>query len=462
MMAHRHAAPSEQLVRDIISGLTVSMLALPQSLAFASVAGVDSSIAVISAVIAPIIYAPLATSHCLIVGPTSILSIVIAASPQSALLSTLIAGLIMCAVGIFNLARYYHNLVSEPVLDGFTVGAAFTIASTQIAAICGIKSTQANSLVDAIGALIGSLGSVNYAALSLGLAVFAVLIVFKGLKTKFTELKKWSGVFSLGVFSAAILSYALLNLKAGNVPVVGKLAVQFSTPAFPTTNGASWLKIISISLLIFVIGSMEGLALAIIFEKKIEKDFPIESSSETYSNALSCAQNLKMKFETLWIMYINRKMVLSKEVFAIGLANFLSPFFGGYASTGSLSRTAVNYECGARSSISNIVCGVSVLILVVSLGTYFQFLAKSVLAAIVLTSVSGLIQFRKAKNYFKTEKANFVIWFGTFSLVIVYGLEIGLGTGILLNLCKMLYEKINYKGSKSDPNFDQIEMNMAS
>jgi MFS superfamily sulfate permease-like transporter len=446
---------------DVLAGLTVSMLALPQAIAYSAIAGVDPALGIIAASFAPIIYSIFGSSANLAIGPTSILCLVLSDCSDAILAASLVSGTVTLLCGVLKLGTLFSYLASHAVLHAFTVSGALIIASTQIAAFIGAEKVKGMSIYDIWKGLVDELHvkHLNWYAFGLGISVLVVLFLSKLIQRKWSFLKKYSGIVNTSIIVGSMLAYWGLELDQYHIKNVGEIIIKFAPPAIPATEGLPLWRIFYIGTLSALIGIVEALSIGSVFEEKAIERFInenlaiIESESEDPENTPLIENQEASRMSSASVLQFDP----NQDIRAIGCANILVSFFKGFASTGSFSRTAVNYECRSKSPFSNFVTGISVLITSLVLGSLFRYLAKPVISAVIIAAVSNLLTISPVIHIWKTDRIQIIIWLSTYFTVLFFGIEIGIGIGISLNLLLKLYNKFVYYRKDSVDSNDDVE-----
>lgn len=402
---------------DTIAGLTVWAVLVPESLAYASIAGVPPVVGLYAAVPALVLYAFIGSSRHLIVGPmsataalsASIVGIFAATSSEHYIALT--AGLaIMTGVAglIAGLARlgFLANFISEPVLKGFIVGLALTIIAGQLPKLFGVSKGEGN-FFEKIWDLLGKLGQTNTTALLIG--AVALLIVL--------GLKHYLPIVPGSLVAAAIgvAAVALFNLDS-KVAIVGH--IDSGLPKIGLPNGLSlndYLQLAGPAIGVLLVGFAEGLGAAKTYATKHGYDI----------NA-------------------------NRELAGLGAANLGAGLASGMTVNGSLSKTAVNGGAGAKTQMSGLIVAVLAIITLLFLTGLFEQLPEATLAAIVIAAVIELVDFAALKRFYRVytqrlgsiyghaARADFAAAIAAMLGVLIFdtlpGLFIGIGISMLLLL----------------------------
>ncbi|MDC6352354.1 solute carrier family 26 protein [Zeaxanthinibacter sp. PT1] len=398
----------KDLPKDLLAGLTIGIVLIPQGMAYAMIAGLSPVYGLYAAVFPIIVYAILGTSRQLGVGPVAMDSILLASGLGAlsingienyialAILLTFMVGAIQFILGISRMG-FLVNFLSRPVISGFTSAAAIIIIFSQLKHLLG---TEVASRADFVNTFIESLKSVpdtHIFTLIIGL----VAIVAIALLRKFVP--RIPGILIVVVL--AIIGASAFDWIDYGVSVVG--AIPEGLPSF----------------------NMPSFRL-----KYVQQLFPtaITLAIIGFTQAISIAQSLEEKN--------NRDTVNpNKELIALGSANIVGSFFQSYTVTASFSRTAINYKSGAQTLLSLVFGSVLVILTLLFLTPIFYFLPNAILAAIIMVSVVGLIEINYPSELWKHQRDEFYLLLATFLATLFMGILQGIVLGVLFSLILMLY-----------------------
>lgn len=384
------------LTSDLMAGLIVAVMLVPQGMAYALLAGLPPVIGLYASTIPLLIYAFLGSSRQLAVGPVAIVSLLtlsgvsLVAEPGSAefiglaALLALMVGLIQFALGLMR-AGFITNFLSHAVISGFTSAAAIIIGLSQLKHLLGIKLDRTHNVFETLWEAARHSGESNLITLSLGLLSIATLLVFKRYAKRFPA--------PLLVVVLSALAVYLFGLNDRGVSIVGDVPQGLATFALPKFSFESLSALFPIALTISFVSFMESIAVA----KSI-------ASKEKY------------------------KINANSELIGLGLANVVGSLFRAYPVTGGFSRTAVNYQAGAKTPLASIITALLVIITLLFLTPLFYYLPNAVLAAIVMVAVFGLIDFKEPVHLFKLKAIDGWTLIITFTATLILGVE----TGILI------------------------------
>ncbi|MCB0706750.1 MAG: solute carrier family 26 protein [Saprospiraceae bacterium] len=394
--------------QDLIAGLTVGVMLVPQGMAYAMLAGLPPIYGLYASVVPLLVYAVLGTSRQLAVGPVAMVSLLVAAGVGElasvgseayigyALLLALMVGVIQFAMGLFRLG-FLVNFLSHPVVSGFTSAAALIIGFSQLKHLLGIDLARSNFIFEVISAAAERISETHLPTLLIGAVSIGLLFLIKK--------KKWSIPGPLVVVTLGISLAWGLQLADAGVKIVGK--VPGGLPAFnlPAFDWAAIQVLLPIALTISFIGFMESIAVAKAIQKK----------------------------------HKNYKLEANQELIALGAANMLGSLFQAFPVTGGFSRTAVNDQAGAKTTLATILSALLVVLTLLFLTPLFFFLPKAILAAIIMVAVVGLIDWQEALHLWKVDRTDFWMMLATFAGTLFIGIEQGVLTGALLSMGLLIF-----------------------
>jgi sulfate permease, SulP family len=347
------------LSRDVVAGLTVWAVLVPEALAYATIAGVSPVIGLYAAPPALVLYALFGSSRHLVVGPMSATAALSAAAVADvatdgdvvALTAALavVTGVIAAVAGLARLG-FVSNFISEPVLKGFIIGMALTIIVGQLPKLFGIERGEGD-FFEQLGHLVANLGDTSLTTLAVGLVSLAVVLALR----RFLPLVPGS----LVAVALGIVAVALADLDDHGVAIVGH--IDSGLPAFglPDVSARDYGRLAGAAFGVMFIGFAEGLGAAKTYAAKEHYDIDA-----------------------------------NRELVGLGAANVGSGLSGGMVVNGSLSKTAVNGTAGARSQVSGLVVAVLTVVTLLLLTGLFEDLPEATLAAVVIAAVVELVDLR--------------------------------------------------------------------
>lgn len=402
---------------DAIAAIIVTMMLIPQSLAYALLAGLPPEIGLYASIAPLIIYAIFGTSMTLAVGPVAVASLMTASAigeltargtPEyigAAIVLALISGVILLTMGLARLG-FLANFLSHPVISGFITASALIIAVGQLKHILGFDITGHN-LVAQVQSLFRGLPQTNGATLAIGVIIIGYL--FWARKTLAPLLKRAGFSASVAaslskaapVFAvvATTLAVYLLELQSDGVSIVGDIPNGLPTPTLPEFDADLWGALFLPALMIGIVG---------------------------YVETISVAQTLAAKRR--------ERIDPDQELVALGASNVGAAVSGGFPVTGGFSRSVVNYDAGARTPAAGAFTAVGIALATVFLTPALFFLPKATLAATIIVAVLSLIDLDTIKRTWTYSKSDFTAMLGTILGTLTFGVEVGIAIGVLSSL----------------------------
>lgn len=394
---------------DMVAGTIVAFLLIPQSMAYAIIAGVPLSIGLFAGTFPLIIYALFGGSKFLSIGPVSIVSLLAfagisnIAQPDTPhffalmILLTLIVGIVQLVMGFIKFGSFFEYL-SPAIISGFTSAAAIIIALNQVKSIIGISIEGYQKFFSYAFKIIQHMPGGNLYTIGIGVTSIVMLLIMK---------KKFL-IGPLLIVTASIIVVSLLNLDQKGVEIVGKIPQEVLTFSLHIPTFESLLLLFPIA---FMIGFI--------------------SFVESYAIAKTLAQKE------------NEQLDPNQELLGLGLANITSSIVGAIPVAGAISRTAVNHQSGAKSNLSLLITAFFMLLTILYLTPLFYYLPKATLAAIIIIAVLKLINLKQIPYYFKNKPSDALIFLATFTSTLIIDIFIGLITGIVLSLIiKLLQNRL--------------------
>ncbi len=389
----------QNLISDLMSGVIVGILALPLAIAFAIASGVGPEQGLYTAIIAGFTISLLGGSRFQIGGPTGafiviVYGIVSQYGYDGLASATLLAGIILI---IFGLAKFgaIIKFIPYPVTVGFTAGIAVIIALGQVPNFFGL-TLAGKDPADAIGKLklyVSSFDTVNVYSVIIGLIALAVCILWPKITSKVP-----------GSLIAIIVATVIVKIlgwdESHNVITIGMknhIPSGFPTPHLPNISLDMMQKVFQPALTIAILGAIESLLSAVVADGM--------TSTKHRSNT---------------------------ELFGQGVANLLSPMFGGIPATGAIARTATNIRNGAVSPISGLVHAVVLLLIMLVLGKYAEMIPMAALAAVLFQVAFNMCGYRAVIKMFKLPKSDVMVMLVAFFLTVVIDLTVAIEVGVLL------------------------------
>ena len=411
------------LTNDLVAAVIVTIMLIPQSLAYAMLAGLPPQMGLYASILPITLYAIFGTSRALAVGPVAVVSLLTAASisriaaPGSeeyifaAITLAFLSGVFLLAMGIFRLG-FMANFLSHPVIAGFITASGIIIAASQLKNIFGIEA-HGHNLVQILSSMSGYLGEINWITTTIGILTAAFLFwVRKGLLPLLRGLglpKRTAEIIAKTGPVAAIVATTLLvwafDLKSAGVKIVGAVPQGLPPLTVPGFSLELWTSLLSSAVLISVIGFVES---------------------------ISVAQTLAAKKR--------QRIDPDQELIGLGAANIGAAFTSGFPVTGGFSRSVVNYDAGADTPAAGAYTAVGLMFASLFLTPLIFFLPKATLAATIIVAVLSLVDFSILGKAWRYSKADFIAVAATMFITLVVGVEVGVITGVLVSILIHLYK----------------------
>ena len=388
---------------DLMAGLTGALVALPQGVAFATIAGMPPEYGLYAGMIPAIIAALFGSSWHLVSGPTTAASIVLFsvlsphAEPGSAhyvslaLTLTLMVGLIQIAMGLAKLGTLV-NFISHSVVTGFTAGAAILIATNQVKHFTGLSIPRGTSFTDTWSMLFTHVGDIQAYIFIVGMATLLLGIAVKRWVPKLPYM-------IVAMLGGSLLAYLLMVWQGATMATVGALPASMPPLSMPAFDAESIRAVSSGVIAVTLLALTEAVSIA--------RALAARSGQHVDGN---------------------------QEFVGQGLSNIAGAFFSGYVATGSFNRSGVNYAAGAKTPLAAILAGVFLLFLVLLVAPWAKFLPNAAMAGILFLVAWGLIDFKEIFHTLKASRAESSIMLATFASTLFLALEEAIIIGVMLSL----------------------------
>ena len=402
----------EHLNDDLFAGLTVGVMLIPQGMAYALIAGLPPVYGLYASVVPQLIYAIFGTSRQLSVAPVAMDSLLVATGVSVlategtdayitfAIMLALFMGIAQFSLGLIRMG-FITNLLSKPVISGFTSAAAVIIGLNQLKYLLGIDVARANEIHKVLASAFEKITEVHWLTLIIGIAGIVFLKLSKKLSPKIPG--------ALVAVVVGILVVFGLGLDEKGVSVVQDIPQGLPAFILPDLSWELVQKLLPLSLTIAVVAYME---------------------------AFSVAKALEAKRR-------NYKVMPNQELIALGAANIVGSLFQSYPVTGGFSRSAVNEQSGAQTPLASIISAVLVALTLLFLTPLFYHLPHAILAAIIMVAVSGLIDTQYIVTLWKTNKVELGLLLATALITLVVGMVPGIVSGIILSVLILLFKAAN-------------------
>ncbi|KAJ9688478.1 hypothetical protein PVL29_014242 [Vitis rotundifolia] len=404
---------------DLVSGLTIASLAIPQGISYAKLANLPPIIGLYSSFVPPLIYSLLGSSKHLGVGPVSIASLVmgtmlsetVSSTHESdlylrlAFTATFFAGLFQASLGLFRLG-FIIDFLSKATLVGFMAGAAVIVSLQQLKGLLGIVHfTKKMQIIPVMSSVFGHTKEWSWKTIVLGFGFLIFLLTARLTSLKRPKLFWISAAAPLTSVILSTLLVYLLKSELHGVSEIGELPDGLNPPSANILyfHGPHLGLAIKAGIVTGILSLTEGIAVGRTF---------------------ACLQNYQVDG--------------NKEMMAIGLMNMVGSCSSCYVTTGSFSRSAVNYNAGAKTAFSNIVMAGAVLVTLLFLMPLFYYTPNLVLAAIIITAVIGLMDYNAAFLLWKLDKLEFLACLCSFFGVLFISVPMGLTVSVGVSVFKIL------------------------
>ncbi len=418
----------EVFMKDLMAGIIVGIVALPLAIAFGIASGVTPEKGIITAIVAGFIISALGGSKVQIGGPTGAFIVIIygiVTDPtyglQGLLIATMLAGLMLIALGVFKLGAVI-KFIPYPIIIGFTAGIAVTIFTTQIADVLGLTQqavTEAGETItiplktpgDFVGKWIcyaKNIGSFNLWNFLVAIGSLAVIIFSPMAVRRIPVLNKIPGSLYgilLGTFAVLIMK----NIGLDGIDTIGdRFSIQAQLPdmVVPTFTFDTLQKLLPVAFTIAVLGAIESLLSAAVADGVI--------GDRHDSNT---------------------------ELVAQGVANLVSPLFGGIPATGAIARTMTNINNGGRTPIAGIIHAIVLVLILLVLMPYAQYIPMATLAAVLVVVSYNMSGWRTFKGLLKNPKSDVTVLITTFLLTVIFDLTIAIEIGLII-ACVLFIKRV--------------------
>ncbi|XP_043810181.1 sulfate transporter 1.3 isoform X2 [Manihot esculenta] len=407
---------------DIIAGLTIASLCIPQDIGYAKLANLDPQYGLYSSFVPPLIYAFMGSSRDIAIGPVAVVSLLLGTLLQNevdykadaeayrrlAFTATFFAGITQATLGFFRLG-FLIDFLSHAAVVGFMGGAAITIALQQLKGLFGIQNfTKKTDIVSVLHSVFGAAHhGWNWRTIVIGISFLAFLLVAKYIGKKN---KKFFWVPAIAPLISVVLSTFFVFITRADkhgVQIVRHIEKGINPSSVKEIyfSGQFLLKGFRIGVVAGMIALTEAVAIGRTFASM--KDYQLDGN---------------------------------KEMVALGTMNVVGSMTSCYVATGSFSRSAVNYMAGCQTAVSNIVMSFIVFLTLQFITPLFKYTPNAILAAIIISAVLGLIDFEAAILIWKIDKFDFIACMGAFFGVVFSSVEIGLLIAVSISFAKILLQ----------------------
>lgn len=412
----------QMAAKDLLAATIVTLMLIPQSLAYAMLAGLPPVIGLYASIAPLVLYAIFGTSRTLAVGPVAVISLMTAAALephyiagseayiQGAMLLAALSGVILLLMAVLRLG-FLANFLSHPVISGFISASGILIALSQLKHILGIDAAGQN-LPTLLPSLWQNLPAIHWPTAVIGMGVIVFLQwVRKGLRPMLKKIGLRSGfaegLVKIGPMVVIVGSVGLvwaLGLADQGVNVVGYVPSGLPAPALPAFDKAAVRLLLPAAILISLVGFVES---------------------------ISVAQTLAAKRR--------QRIHPDQELVGLGTASLASALSGGFPVTGGLSRSIVSFDAGAQTQMVGVFTAVGIAVVAFFFTSLFYYLPHAVLAATIIVAVLSLVDWRSLVATWRYSKQDFLAQIVTILGVLGWGVELGILLGVILSLLLFLW-----------------------
>ncbi|QFT99251.1 C4-dicarboxylic acid transporter DauA [Roseovarius sp. THAF8] len=392
------------LAQDVLAGVTVAMVALPLSLAIAIASGADPAKGLVTAIVAGFLISLLGGSRVQIGGPTGAFIVVVFGviadhGYDGLVLATLMAGLILLVAGFFR-AGNLIRLIPEPVINGFTIGIAVIIATSQLKDLLGLAVTDLPAdFLPKVEALWAARPTVSGASATIGVVTMALIVLFR------RAAPKWPGLIVAVALTSAIV--AVTGLPVDTIASrFGDLPGTLPRPALPVVSIDRLIELLPSALVIAFLAGVESLLSAMVADRMI--------AGHHRPNA---------------------------ELLAQGAANIGSSLFGGMPATGAIARTATNIRAGGKTPVAGLVHAVTILIVMLVAAPLVGYMAMPALAGLLILTAWNMSEPHKWRGHLAERASDIFLLALTMVLTVLADLTVAIGVGVALGLALRLHRR---------------------
>ena len=393
---------------DLVAGLTVGIILIPQGIAYALIAGLPPIYGLYCALVPQVMYAIFGSSRQVAIGPVAMDSLIVATGVSAlalagsdsyisiAILLGLMVGTIQFIMGIFSLG-FIVNFLSKPVITGFTSAVALIIGLNQFRNLLGVDFIQSDQIQYIVEDIWLQIATFNKHTSIIGLIAIIIIIVFRKINKKIPN--------ALIVVILGILSMKYFGKSFSDVSIVKEIPSGLPVFGIPEFDIDQIRELLPIALTLVMVGYLETISIGKSLEAK-QDEYRIRPN---------------------------------QELIALGISNMVGSLFKAYPSASSFSRSAINHESGAKTGMAALISVVMVIITLLFLTPLFYHLPKTVLAAIIIVAVFGLINFKEAAFLWRANNLDFWLMLSTFLATLLLGIEYGITVGVGLSLIVLIF-----------------------
>lgn len=410
------------LSSDLFASLIVTLMLIPQSLAYAMLAGLPPQVGLYASIAPLVAYAIFGTSRTLSVGPVAVVSLMTAAAAgevassgtvgytEAALALALLSGLVLLGMAVLRLG-FLGNFLSHPVISGFITASAVLIAASQLQHVLGVRA-EGDTLIELAPALLDTAARANIPTLAIGsLAIAFLFWVRGGLKPLLMQLNISARIADISARAGPVVAIigaafavALGDLIDKGVSVVGSVPAGLPPLSFPDFNAALWGELLPAAALIGIVGFVES---------------------------ISVAQTLAARRR--------QRIDANQELVGLGAANLAAAITSGYPVTGGFARSVVNFDAGAHTQLASVFTAAGIALVALLFTPLFHYLPRSALAATIIVAVLSLIDLGTISRTWRYSRSDFSAMAATIVVVLTVGVEAGIVAGVTLSIALYLW-----------------------
>ena len=397
----------EYLSKDILAALSVAVIALPQNMAYALIAGLNPIYGIYTSVVSMVFGTVFSVSNYMVVGPTNIVAMAIASNLasintenylQTVLLLTFFVGLFQLIFGLLKLGNLV-NYVSHPVIVGLSTGAALLIGVGQLPNLFGFSIPDGINIFTDLYHIIMNLNQIDWMNFALGVVTIAVILLFKRVKPELPA-------YLIGLVVVTLIVYLF---KLNNLNLIGNLPASLPEFSLVSFNASQLGEVITKSFSIALLGLIQTLAIVKSLAAKAEEEVKI-----------------------------------NQEFMGQGLINIGCSFFSSFATAGSFTNSFANYQAGAKTRVSEFFVALIIISFVIIFNPIIQYVPIVALASLVIVVAASMIDLTELNHIFQTTKGDIAIFSSTFIATITApSIDYAIYFGVLVSIIIVLKESSN-------------------
>lgn len=389
-------------LKDLVAGLTTAFVLIPQSMAYAMLAGLPPHVGLYAAAFPLLPYVLLGTSPSLAVGPIALDSLLTATAVsaiaatgttqywQCAIVLALMVGCFQVLLGMFR-AGFVANALSQPVIAGFTAAAALIISFNQLKLLLGIPLARSTAIHAIILQAFANWQRIHVITLITGILAIVYLLLLKKYKPKFPR--------ALFLLVGGVCAVAFFDVDQNGLAVIGSVPSGLPKPSLPDIDLELIQALLPSAFVISLVGFVEAFSVAKSLNKPNHPD-----------------------------------LRANQELVALGYSNIVSGWFQAFPISGGFSRSAVNSNAGAVSQVAALITAFVVLLTLMFLTQLVALIPTVILGAIIVTAVLGLIDIKQLKKYWHIRRSDFWLYTLTFGVTLAFGIQQGILAGVFFSL----------------------------